>query len=209
MKTTREQPDPAGPAPAAPVPPATAPPPWARATVALLLRLGLGVSLLNGGLIGYLAARRGGTAYGVAWSTLLGPAAVAGILENDILVPFCQIAIGLALVLGFFTVIATVLAGLLIVSGPIFQFLAILSNSSATLSGNEMVTQVFVSTGSINLLLLVAALLWLTPMEGTSWSLDALIFAHRRRGHEAPAAVAANIAPSTPEPAAVSATRAG
>jgi hypothetical protein len=147
--------------------------------VTVLLRLGLGVSLLNGGLIGYLAARRGGPAYGVAWSTLLGPAAVAGILGNDVLVPFCQIAIGLALVLGFFTVAASVLAGLLVLSGPIFQFLAILSQPNAP-SNAELATQAFISTGSINMLLLVVAILWLTPVEGTPWSLDAVLFAHRR-----------------------------
>ena len=99
--------------------------------------------------------------------------------QNDLLVPLVQIAIGLALILGFFTVIVTVLAGFLVVSGPVFQFLAILSNPGST-SNAELATQVLVSTGSINLLLLVAAVLWLTPMEGTPWSLDALIFAHRR-----------------------------
>src|SRR5438309_7477543 len=82
-----------------------APRPWIRGMVAVLLRVGLGVSLLNGGLLGYLTARRGGTtAAGLAWSTLLGPASVAAVLEHDLLVPYAQIALGLALILGFFTV---------------------------------------------------------------------------------------------------------
>ena len=54
--------------------------------VAVMLRIGLGVSLLNGGLLGYLAARRGGSASGLSWTTLLGPAAVlqrAGQREQD------------------------------------------------------------------------------------------------------------------------------
>jgi hypothetical protein len=178
--------------------------------VALLLRMGLGVSLLNGGLLGFLSARRGGAASGLAWSTMLGPAAVAGALQNDLLVSFVQIAIGLALVLGFFTLIAAVLAGFLIVSGPLFQFLAILSNSAPP--GNaDLPMQVLITTGSINLLLLVTAVLWLTPMEGTPWSLDALIFAHRR---QTPGDGSVSAAPAPDEPAgagappdAVSATR--
>src|SRR4051794_39537919 len=87
------------------------PRPWVRHMVAVLLRMGLGVSLLNGGLLGYMVARQGGaSSSGLAWTTLLGPAAVAGVLEHDLLVPFAQIAIGLALILGFFTAISAVLA---------------------------------------------------------------------------------------------------
>jgi hypothetical protein len=158
--------------------------PWVRQMIAVLLRLGLGITLLDGGLLGYVMARRGGQASGLGWTTLLGPAAVAGVLENDLLVPFVQIAIGLALILGFFTVVSAILAGFLILSGPIFQFLAILS-SSGPATNSALMMQALVTTGSINLLLLVAAVLWLTPIEGTSWSLDALIFAHRR--HRRPA----------------------
>src|SRR3954463_11202886 len=126
--------------------PLVEPRPWVRHTIAVLLRLGLGVSLLNGGLLGYLTARRGGSASGLAWTTLLGPAAVAGVLEQDLLVPFVQIAIGLALILGFFTVVTSVVAGFLILSGPIFQFLAILSSSRPT--GNlDLAMQALVTTG--------------------------------------------------------------
>src|SRR4051794_3494630 len=112
--TTNERSDPTSPVVGVPI---AGPSPWVRWMVAVLLRVGLGVTLLNGGLLGYLTTKRGGTAYGVAWSTLLGPAAVAGVLENDLLVPFVQIAVGLALILGFFTLAAAVLAGLLILSG--------------------------------------------------------------------------------------------
>jgi hypothetical protein len=149
--------------------------------VAVLLRVGLGVNLLNGGLLGYLAARRGGGGIGssLAWSTLLGPAAVAGVLEHDLLVPFVQVTVGLALILGFLTVVAAVAAGFLVLSGPIFQTLAILSSSQPT--GNlDMAMHALITTGSINPLILVAAVLWLSPVEGTPWSLDALIFSHRR-----------------------------
>jgi hypothetical protein len=177
------------------------PRPWVRRMVAVLLRIGLGVSLLNGGLIGYLSARHGGTpASRLAWTTMLGPAAVASALENDLLVPFVQIAIGLALILGFFTVASAVVAGFLIVSGPIFQFLAILSsNESNPMESSNLVMQTLVSTGSINLLLLAAAVLWLTPVEGTPWSLDALIFAHRRHGPP-PATAPATPGPEIAEP---------
>lgn len=184
---------------------------WVRHTVVVLLRLGLGTSLLNGGLLGYMTARRGvGATAGLAWTTLLGPAAVAGVLEHDLLVPFVQIAIGLALILGFFTVITAVVAGLLILSGPIFQFLAILS-SSASVDDSTLIMQALVTTGSINLLVLVAAVLWLTPIEGTPWSLDYLIFAHRRHARpvepgDMPAATAT---PAAEEPAPFIASREG
>src|SRR5438874_1241336 len=100
---------------------APGPGPWVRCMIAVMLRIGLGVSLMNGGLLGYLRAERGGPggAYNLAWTTLLGPAAVATVLENDLLVPVVQIALGLALILGFFTVVSSVLAGFLIISGPI------------------------------------------------------------------------------------------
>jgi uncharacterized membrane protein YphA (DoxX/SURF4 family) len=162
------------------------PPPWVRPTVAVLLRLGLGVSLLNGGLLGYLSAHRGISAPGLAWSTLLGPAAAAGALQHDALVPLVQIGLGMALILGFFTSVSAAGAGLLILSGPIFQFLAILGNSGASGDGADLQMQALVSSGTTNLLLLVAALLWLTPGDGTPWSLDALIFAHRRAEPDPP-----------------------
>jgi hypothetical protein len=166
---------------------AAGPRPWVRDMIAVQLRIGLGVCLLNGGLLGYLSARQGTSSSALAWSTLLGPAAVAGVLENDLLIPFIQIGLGLALIVGFFTVISAIIAGFLILSAPIFQFLAILSSSNSAGNPGNMVganlpMQVLVSTGSINLLLLVASVLWLTPFEGTSWSLDALIFAHLRNG---------------------------
>jgi uncharacterized membrane protein YphA (DoxX/SURF4 family) len=168
--------------------------------VAVLLRLGLGINLLNGGLIGYLAVRQGVTASGVSWSTILGPAAVAGALHNDLLVPVFQIAIGLALVLGFFTPIAAVLAGILVLAGPVFHFLAILSTSSLS-SRSALSTQVMVSTGSMNQLLLVAAVLWLTPIDGTPWSLDYVIFAHRRPRPEPDPAPGADAGPlESPSP---------
>jgi hypothetical protein len=162
--------------------------------VAVLLRLGLGVSLLNGGLLGYQAAQRGGvsTASSLASTTLLGPAAVAGVLENDLLMPICQIALGLALILGFFTVAASVLAGLVVLAGPIFQFLAILSSNATNNSNEQLAMQALATSGSINLLLLVALVLWLTPPTGTPWSLDYLIFAHRRSRPAASAATPAS-----------------
>jgi uncharacterized membrane protein YphA (DoxX/SURF4 family) len=163
--------------------------------VAVLLRLGLGASLLNGGLLGYLASQRG-AAPGLAWSTLLGPAFVAAVLQRDVLVPLVQIGLGMALILGFFTRIAAVGAGFLVLAGPIFQFLAILSSSGMNDPNLEM--QALVSTGTTNLLLLVTAVLWMTPSEGTPWSLDALIFAQRR--HE-PAAPPAPTPTSEPGPA--------
>jgi hypothetical protein len=165
------------------------PPPWVRWMIAVLLRLGLGVILLNGGLLGYQAAQRGGvsSASSLASTTLLGPAAVAGVLENDLLVPIFQIALGLALILGFFTVASSVVAGFFVLSGPIFQFLAILSSNATNTTAEQLAMQALVTTGSINLLLLVALVLWLTPPTGTPWSLDYLIFSHRRSRPAAPA----------------------
>src|SRR4051794_10049080 len=182
----------------------TGPRPWVRRIVALILRVGLGVCLLNGGLLGYLTAQRGGaSASGLVWSTLLGPSAVASVLQHDMLVPYVQIALGLALILGFFTVPSAILAGFLVLSGPIFQFLAILSSSGQSGNATLEMQALIVTTGSINLLLLIAAVLWLTPIEGNPWSLDALIFA-RPRPPQATAAAAPAPAPDPiPSPDAV------
>jgi hypothetical protein len=173
-----------------------------RSVIAVLLRLGLGVSLLNGGLMGYQIAQygTGGSSSSLAWSTLLGPGAVASALEHDLLVPIVQIALGLALILGFFTVVSTILAGLLVLSAPIFQFLAILSSNTMGHTSEHLAMQALVTTGSINLLLLVAAVLWLTPPGGTPWSLDYLIFAHRRAVGSTAAASGRETAASAPVP---------
>src|SRR3954471_5218765 len=179
------------------------PVPWVRKLIAVLLRVGLGVCLLNGGLLGYIAARRGGnSASSLVWSTLLGPSAVASVLEHDLLVPFVQIALGLALILGFFTVASAVLSGFLVVSGPIFQFLAILSQVGQPGNASLELQALMVTTGSVNLLLLVAAVLWITPVEGTPWSLDVLIFshAHPRQGRGLPSPAPSPLATS-PSPA--------
>src|SRR3954453_22999699 len=150
----------------------TGPRPWVRRVVALILRVGLGVCLLNGGLLGYLTAQRGGaSASGLVWSPLLGPSSVASVLEHDLLVPFVQIALGLALILGFFTVASAVLSGFLVISGPIFQFLAVLSQVGQPGNPPLELQALMVTTGSVNLLLLVAAVLWITPVEGTPSSL--------------------------------------
>jgi hypothetical protein len=122
------------------------------------------------------------------------------VLERDLFIPYVQIAIGLALILGFFTVIATVVAGFLIVSGPILQLLAILSNSDPTRITNLEIQGMMVTTGPIDLLLLVVAVLWLTPTEGTPWSLDAMIFARRRTSPGTAPVVPAAVETPAPPP---------
>src|SRR3954469_23620556 len=172
------------------------PGPRVREMIAVLLRVGLGVCLLNGGLLGYIAARRGGnSASSLVWSTLLGPSSVASVLEHDLLVPFVQIALGLALILGLFTVASAVLSGFLIVSGPIFQFLAVLSQVGQPGNPTLELQALMVTTGSVNLLLLVAAVLWITPVEGTPWSLDVLIFSHPRQARGLPSPAPSTTAP--------------
>src|SRR5262245_30067472 len=109
--------------PLAPTPPAHDPGPRVRSLVALILRTGLGLQLLNSGLTGFLYVNMGRNlrpGMGGAFERFgISP----GSEEMFRAVPYVQIVIGLALLLGFMTTLAATLAALLVEFPAIAQTL--------------------------------------------------------------------------------------
>jgi uncharacterized membrane protein YphA (DoxX/SURF4 family) len=170
------------------------PGPAIRALIALVLRVGLGLSLLNRGIVGYLGMKAGGgTGFGP--SPLSIPPAIEPFYPSMV---YAEMAIGLALVLGFFTTATTVLAAVMQLVIPVIQ-------TAITISGlnpyqgppglNIAILDRLAASGP-NQLLLIAAVLWFSPVATNRWALDRLIYS-RPNGSAPPA-----LAPPPPEPTA-------
>jgi hypothetical protein len=167
--------------------------------LAFVLRVGLGLSLLNLGLLGYVFQSQmgggvGANPYTQMYSQVLG--IVPGTEAFHQVRPYAQIAIGLALILGFMTTPAAAAAAVLILLTPLMQTISLLMNGGM-INRNMMMgmpMQSVVSTGETSSLLLVAIVLWLSPVRMNPWSLDGLMF---RRGRRRMAESLAS-APSTP-----------
>jgi uncharacterized membrane protein YphA (DoxX/SURF4 family) len=155
--------------------PAAAPPfdpgPQIRHLIVFLLRAGLGMSLLNAGLFGYLGRGRGGVA---VLGGLPIPAPSEPVSE---LLPIAQIALGLALIFGLFTTVAALAAGLLFLLAPAVQMAVVLGTGFLGNPNSYAALHEMLGSGPTNGLLLVAAILWLSPVGSNPWSLDRLLFA--------------------------------
>src|SRR3954447_2205803 len=121
--------------------PPTQPNPWGpfgpdpghgiRVMVALLLRFGIGISLLNTGLIGYMNVRVPGAGMSM-------PVPSAGFTGLDPLmsaIPYLAIGLGLALILGFLTTPTSVAAGFFGLLMPLMTTVAIISNGAGGMGG--------------------------------------------------------------------------
>jgi uncharacterized membrane protein YphA (DoxX/SURF4 family) len=131
-----------------------------RSLAVLLLRCGLGVNLLNSGLIGYMIMRNGAPG------------------STTYLVPYVQIFLGIALILGLFTTVAAVGAGLLMIVQPLIQTITMLSGG---FPGNPFgrgpaAFQWFAESMTLGNLLVATAVLWLSARARNPWSLDNVIF---------------------------------
>jgi uncharacterized membrane protein YphA (DoxX/SURF4 family) len=160
-----------------------------RALVATLLRVGLGLNLLNTGLLGYMAKNAGAGMFGG-----LPPGATIPIPSgSDVyyqIISCGQIAVGLALVLGFFTTLAALLAGASILIAPLIQSVVLISGG-ATMNPYSNPGFVFLnmlSSGTTTNLLTSAAVLWFSTIKNNPWSLDALILSVRDAEQERAAA---------------------
>jgi uncharacterized membrane protein YphA (DoxX/SURF4 family) len=149
------------------------PGPRIRHLIVLLLRSGLGMSLLNSGLFGYLGMGRGGVALVGGLRMPVTPDPAFAIL------PVVEIGLGMALLLGLFTTTAALVAGFLFLLAPLLQLILVLGsgfqgnpNSVAFLSLQDIL-----AAGTTSNLLLVAAIMWLSPVGTNPWSLDSLLFA--------------------------------
>ena len=149
--------------------------------VAFFLRVGLGLSLLNAGLMGYVLSRNGGGMNPFTQSMSVIP----GTEPLFDLVPYLQIVVGLALILGFFTTVAAAAAGMLTLLHPLAQTVALLAGGGISARpGMFRFDPSFISLlalGNAPTFLLTAAVLWLSSVRNNPWSLDGLMFAQRRR----------------------------
>jgi uncharacterized membrane protein YphA (DoxX/SURF4 family) len=157
--------------------------PRARGFVTLLLRLALGLSLFNEGLMGFLIQRLGKSAHGPGVPSYLRPGAFPGAEEYFPFMPYLQMGVGLALVLGLLTTYAALAGGLILLLEPLIQTISLVS-AGLERSGEPGFLSPGIngglSVGGVWGLQLAAAVIWLVSTGGNLWSLDTLIF-HRRR----------------------------
>jgi hypothetical protein len=149
-----------------------------RIWVTLLLRLGIGFSLLSTGLAGYYGLQAGGGMGGGPWGR--GPS--LSMLDPFMSgLPYLAIGLGLALILGFLTTASAIGAGFFNLILPIFaivQTVTMGTTGGGAFTGRFGNGQYFEMMLSTNLpaLLTNAAMIWLSPLENNPVSVDALIF---------------------------------
>ncbi len=175
------------------------PGPSVRRWVALLLRLGIGLSLLNTGLAGYIGAARGGPGMNAGMPGIAPP----GMEALFSALPYVTIALGLALILGFLTTASAVASGFYSLMTPLFMTIRIVSSGAAIGwpnpaggLGDPFLGMLMMTTGLTGLLP-QAALIWLSPLENHPYSIDALIYG--RKAMPAPEASPAWADPTDPE----------
>lgn len=152
-----------------------------RIWVALLLRLGIGLSLLSTGLSGYFGLQAGGMRMGGGgpWGGGIPSLSVLDPFVSGL--PYLAIGLGLALILGFLTTASAIGAGFFNLIMPVFgivQTIAMGTMGGVNMGGrfgNFQFFEMMMGMGASNLLA-NAALIWLSPLENNPFSVDALIF---------------------------------
>ncbi|MHC5540088.1 DoxX family protein [Singulisphaera rosea] len=145
------------------IPNPTHPPePKTKAFALFLLRAGLGSSIFNQGLNDYLA--------------ILADIFPPGYPST---LPYLQIILGLALMLGVFTTPSAICAGLYILLSPFIQ--TAINIGGNAMGGSALIrgrwsTFPYFEPGMASHLLLIAAVLWLSPSGASPWSFDSLVF---------------------------------
>lgn len=158
----------------------------ARSLVALLLRLALGLQLLHAGISGFfLRQAMVGGGGGNPWSlTPFGPG--PGNDFTTMTLPYLQISVALALLLGFFTVVAAGISGVLALLPLVIQVLMLLGNwPTSNMGGFGMRTgepflQMLTYSVSLHVIALSSGLIWISGSGYDAWSLDGLVFSDRR-----------------------------
>lgn len=175
-----------------------------RCWVVLLLRLGIGLSLLGTGLAGYFESQRTGAGM-VGWGQ--NPSMMGYSLLFSVL-PYIEMGLGLALILGFLTKTAAIASGFFSLLMPLMSIIQIVGTGPSNPGGWQFYTPnagvpsnfaVLMTTFLPNLLT-QAALIWLSPLRNHPYSIDTLIFS--RNEIESPEPVLAPTpAPATEHPA--------
>lgn len=183
------------PHPAPTTPRADAPTPAARVLVALVLRLTLGLTLLDEGVRHYLLEKLASSTpvarnfygspvvypYGATPSpppTVPGWEAFAGYL------PYAEVAVGVAVALGFFTTAAATLAALWPLLLRVLKLGYVLAVVPLDPTASPALVQPDDAARALPLLLLAVAVIWLSSSGTNPMSLDALV---RRRAAARPA----------------------
>jgi uncharacterized membrane protein YphA (DoxX/SURF4 family) len=155
-----------------------------RVLVALLLRFGIGLSLLNTGLMGYMNVRLPGGGGGLA----VPSAGFTGLDPLMSAIPYLAIGLGLALILGFLMTPTSVAAGFFGLLTPLMTTVAIISNGMAGGGGGwggpgrfggdpfGYMTMIVGMSTYLPAMIPQIALIWLSPVENHPYSVDALIF---------------------------------
>lgn len=147
--------------------------------IGLFLRLGLGIAILNAGLISYLqqSGFNGGGRGGFGSMFFGGPQPSFGqAFEAIKLLPYVEIAVGVALILGFFTGWAVLLAMAIQIFVPLVQtVLILLYHGQGNMNGMFGVESMFPSSRLVTLLF-GALVLWLCPAHRNPFSVDSLVF---------------------------------
>jgi uncharacterized membrane protein YphA (DoxX/SURF4 family) len=154
-----------------------------RVLVALLLRFGIGISLLNIGLMGYMNVRVPGAGMGLS----IPGGGFPGLDPLMSAIPYLAIGLGLALILGFLTTPTSVAAAFFGLLTPLMTTVAIISNGMAGVGGMgtpgrfggdpfQFMTMLLGMSSYLPSLIPQIALIWLSPLENHPYSIDALIF---------------------------------
>ncbi len=171
----------ATPATAAPLPNLLGPDPGPtiRCSVAMLLRMGIGLGLLNSGLSSYFGLPQAGGPGG----PFPGNGTTGGLVPFFGAVPYIEIGLGLALVLGFLTTASSIASGFFALAAPLAMMVQIATNGNAGPGGlfrgnpnNAMLLMLATSGASLPGLLTYSSLIWLSPLANHPFSVDALIF---------------------------------
>jgi uncharacterized membrane protein YphA (DoxX/SURF4 family) len=177
-----------------PLPPVPDAPPWSRgpgprtrALIVLLLRVALGLQFLNAGVIGFLSNRampgRGPYPFGPGYPGAGMSLFPGGEILGEFL-PTVEIVVGLALLLGFLTTVAAIVAAVLALAPSLLRLVAVLIGAFAgglNLNGigNPNVMGIEIVVLQLFPILLV---IWFAQSAWDIWSLDGLMFAPRRTG---------------------------
>ncbi len=150
-----------------------------RRWVAMVLRLGIGLSLLSIGLSGYFAIQgpMGGPNFRFTNSNFPAIAPLVSAL------PYLTIGLGLALILGFLTTASSIASACLVLLIPLLLAISIVVSGGSTMFGmgmgggpDQMITVMMVTAFYLPSLMPLIALIWLSPLENHPVSVDALIF---------------------------------
>jgi hypothetical protein len=135
-----------------------------------MLRQGLGVYLLNQGLVLRLSQRMGPIPTGAS-----------------LVIPYVNIIFGLALVLGLFTTVAAAVAGFSAILEPLLATLFMVAGGAPVYGGRGFGLQGPWFSGALTHVIAACLLLWFLPQAKNRWSLDVVVFGKRRDAGALPA----------------------